>query len=383
MNKRILGLLFVTLFVIMVGFSVLFPVEAFYIQSFGASARSMGILIMLFSLGQFSFSPLWGRLSDRIGRRPVIMIGLAGYGIATLLFGLSTQLWQLFATRVLAGVLSAAALPTAMAVIADSTDEEHRARGMGLLGAAFGLGVIFGPALGGVLGQHNLSLPYYVTAALACANLVWVYFSLPESLPPERRGARTHQESLWKNFRRATSVLYLLSLLASISLAGLETTFGFMAAERLGLEPQQVGWLFMIMGIAGAAVQGGLIGPLKRRFGERRLIPLGLAISAAGFAWTAFAWSPLAAALSISVFSVGNGLVRPSNLSLVTRRSITGHGGAVGLLSSFDSMGRIVGPAVAGRLYEVRDSYPFLVGAVLSLVAAALFLGLDREDGRA
>lgn len=385
MNKRVLGLLFITLFIVMLGFSILFPVEAFYIKKFGASATAMGVLMMLYSLGQFLFSPVWGRLSDRIGRKPVMMIGLAGYALAMLLFGLSTQLWHLFAARALAGILSSATLPTAMAVIADSTDEQSRARGMGFLGAAFGLGVIFGPAIGGILGKHYLSLPYFLTAALALVNLLWVAAALPETHPPERRGAKQQQPgSRWAAFDRAIGALYFLSFIVSFSLSGLETTFGFLAADRLGLSPDRVGYIFVAMGITGATVQGGLIGPLRRRFGEENLIQVGLLISAVGFAWTAVAATPVTAALAISVFAAGNGIVRPSNVSLITRRAKVGHGTAIGLLDSFDSMGRILGPLVGGVLYHIRDYLPFGLGAGLTLAAAAIFLVLyDRREARA
>lgn len=379
MNKRVLGLLFVTLFLVMVGFSVLFPVEAYYVKAFGATAREMGWLIMLYSLGQFLFSPLWGKLSDRVGRRPVLMLGLAGFSISMLLFGLSTQLWHLFVTRALAGILSAATLPTAMSVIADSTDDEHRARGMGFLGAAFGLGVIFGPALGGWLGRTDLSLPYFVTAGLALANLIWVYAALPETLPPGRRGRAEPAEPLRNALRPAIATHYFLSLLVSFALANLETTFGFLAADRLGLDPGQTGLLFVIMGIAGAVVQGGLIGRLKARFGESRLILAGLLISAGGLAGTGLVRSPLQAAFAVTFFSVGNGLIRPANIALITRKSSAGYGRAIGLLGSFDSMGRILGPLAAGYLYAVRDLLPFALGSGLCLLGFLLYLSLNRD----
>ncbi len=378
MNKRVLGLLFITLFLVMMGFSILFPVEAYYIESFGASSRAMGVLVTLYSLGQFVFSPVWGRLSDRIGRKPVLMLGIAGYAISMALFGAGTQLWHLFAARILAGSLSSATLPTAMAMIADSTDEQSRAKGMGFLGAAFGLGVIFGPAIGGVLSHRSLGLPYFVTAGLALVNLLFVFTSLPETLPPEKRGARAAEGSRWAAFTRDLSALYFISFIVSFSLAGLETTFGFLAAHRLKLQPAQVSYLFVVMGIAGVIVQGGLIGPLKRRFGEARLIPVGLLISAAGYAWTAVAATPVGAALALAVFAAGNGLVRPSNVSLITRRATVGHGLAIGLLDSFDSMGRILGPLTGGLLYAVGQSLPFSVGAMLTLTAALLFIGVYR-----
>ncbi|MFZ5825688.1 MAG: MFS transporter [Bacillota bacterium] len=385
MNRKVLGLLFVTLFIVMLGFSILFPIEAYYIKSFGADERSMGIIITLYSLMQFIFSPLWGRLSDRVGRKPVMMIGLAGYAVSMALFGAATQLWHLFAARALAGVLSSATLPTAMAVIADSTDEQNRTRGMGFLGAAFGLGVIFGPVLGGILGVRALWLPYFVTAGLAAVNLLFVLLLLPESLPPEKRQRREAQpKSRWAAFDRAIGALYFLSFIVSFSLAGLEATFGFLAANRLRLEPNEVAYIFVLMGITGAVVQGGLIGRLKRRFGEVTLMQSGLLISALGFAIVAVAQQPWSAAVGLSVFAGGNGLIRPSNASLISRKARVGQGLAIGLLDSFDSMGRILGPIAGGLLFYVADYLPFALGAALTLASSIFFTvlyGGGREPG--
>lgn len=385
MNRKVLGLLFVTLFIVMLGFSILFPIEAYYIKSFGADERSMGLIITLYSLMQFLFSPVWGRLSDRIGRKPVIMIGLAGYAVSMALFGSATQLWHLFATRALAGILSSATLPTAMAVIADSTDEQNRTRGMGFLGAAFGLGVIFGPVLGGLLGVRALWLPYLVTAGLAALNLLFVLVMLPESLPPEKRGSRDLQpKSRWAAFNRTIGALYFLSFIVSFSLAGLEATFGFLAVDRLKLEPDQVAYIFVLMGITGAVVQGGLIGRLTKRFGEVSLMQVGLLISALGFTLVALAQQPWAAGLGLSVFAGGNGLIRPSNASLISRKAQVGQGLAIGLLDSFDSMGRILGPIAGGLLFYMADYLPFALGAVLTLassLAFTLLYGRGRVPG--
>jgi DHA1 family multidrug resistance protein-like MFS transporter len=373
-NRKVLGLLFVTLFIVMLGFSILFPVEAYYIKSFGADERSMGVIITLYSLMQFIFSPIWGRLSDRIGRKPVIMIGLAGYAISMALFGASTHLWHLYVARALAGTLSSATLPTAMAVVADATDAEHRTRGMGFLGAAFGLGVIFGPALGGMLSERGLWLPYFVTAGLAALNLLFVALLLPESLPPEKRGRKeAAPASRWAAFHRAIAALYFLSFIVSFSLAGLESTFGFLAADRLGLAARQVSYMFVLMGITGAFVQGYLIGKVTKRCGEVRAMQAGLLISSLGFAIIALSHQAWLSTLGLAVFAGGNGMIRPSNASLISRRAKVGQGLAIGLLDSFDSMGRILGPIVGGLLFYRSDALPFALGAVLTLLSALVF----------
>ena len=376
MQRRILGLLFTVLFLVMIGFSILFPVEPYYIQMFGATSATMGWLTASFSLAQFVFSPLWGRLSDRIGRRPVMMIGLLGYAVSMTLFALARSIPHLFFARSLAGILSSATLPTAMAVISDTTSEDERAKGMGLLGAAFGLGAIFGPFVGGVLGDVGIRLPFFVTAALSLVTLLLVWWMLPESLRPENRKASAEPISRLQAFQPDTSWLYAVAFLTTFSLAGLETAFPFFAYDRLGSTTRSVGYIFAVMGIAGAIVQGGLIGPIRKRIGEERMIPLGLLISAVALVMIALSHHAVAGAAALSLFAAGNGLIRPANVSLITRRTKVGHGLAVGVYDSMDALGRVLGPIAGGTLYVLRDSLPFLGAAAVTLLACLLFMSV-------
>jgi MFS transporter, DHA1 family, multidrug resistance protein len=376
-QRRILGILFAVLFIVMLGFSILFPVEPYYARTFGATSRTMGWLMASYSLAQFVFSPIWGRLSDRVGRKPIMMLGLAGYAISMTLMGMAQGLSGLFLARILAGVLSSATLPTAMAVIADSTSPEERAKGMGILGAAFGLGVIFGPFLGGVLGHVRITLPFFVSAGLALLTLGFVATALPESL--HLRGKEAGERpggSRWAAFNRETVGLYLMALVVTFSLAGLETSFPFLAADRLGLGERSVGYVYAVMGFVAALVQGGLVGRLKKLIGEERMIPAGLFVSALGMAGIALSHTPLMATIALSLFGAGNGLIRPANASLISQRAKVGHGLAIGLLDSMDSMGRILGPIAGGALYLMKDSLPFVSGATLNVLALVSFLVL-------
>lgn len=374
MQNRILGLLFVVLFLVMIGFSILFPIEPHYITLFGATSATMGWLTASFSLGQFIFSPLWGRLSDRIGRKPVMMIGLLGYGVAMFLFALGQTIPHLFIARSLSGVLSAATLPTAMAVIADTTSAEERTKGMGLLGAAFGLGAIFGPFLGGVLGDVSIRMPFFVTAGLSVVTLLFVWRMLPESLRPEDRAVVRERVSRLKAFQPDTLWLYAVAFLATFSLAGLETAFPFLAYDKLGSTTRTVGYVFAVMGVAGSIVQGGLVGPIRKRIGEARMISVGLLISAVALAWMAFAPSVVAATAALALFAAGHGLIRPANASLVSQRARVGQGLAIGMYDSMDALGRVLGPIVGGTLYLVRDSWPFLSSSAVNVLAFALFI---------
>ena len=375
MNRRILGILFFVLFIVMIGFAVLFPVEPYYIRHFGATSRTMGWLIATFSIAQFIFSPIWGTLSDRVGRKPIMMIGLVGYSVGMTFFGLAQSLPMLFVARTLTGVLSAATLPTAMAMIADSTTKEDRAKGMGVLGAAFGLGAIFGPVVGGILGSYWIQLPYFAAAGLSLITLALVFTILPETLPKEGSdvGASRQLSKRLQAWNANTMPLYLLALLVTFSLAALETAFPFLAADRFGLTERSVGFVYAVMGITGALVQGGLVGRVKQWIGEEKMILAGLLISAVGMAIIAGSATALIATVGISVFAAGHGLIRPANSSLVSQRAGVGHGLAIGMLDSMDSLGRVLGPVVGGILYYTRGDLPFTLGAAVNIFGLAAF----------
>jgi multidrug resistance protein len=373
-QKVALGLLFGVLLLVMMGFSVLFPIEASYIRHFGADVDTMGWIVGVYSLMQFIFAPLWGQLSDRIGRRPVLMAGLVGYVIAQVWFGMASQIWMLFAARMLGGVLSAATMPTAMAYISDITPPEERAKGMGILGAAFGLGVIFGPGLGGSLGQISLSLPFFVSAGLAALALGGVLAFLPESLPAGKRSVphETKRVSRWSAFSSELAALYGVTLALSLGIVGLEVTFSFFAQDRLHLNPQNVGWIFVTMGIVGSFVQGFLVGKLTKRWGEVRMTLVGLSVGVLGMIGVALSSNMAGAIVAICLLSIGTGIARPANSSLISRRATVGQGVAIGLMDSFDSLGRIIGPLLGGYLYKVGTGMPYFSGALLLGVALAL-----------
>ena len=186
-NQRNLIVLAVTMIVIMLGFGMVMPIMPFYIDRLGAIGRDLGWLVAVYSMMQLIFAPVWGSVSDRVGRKPVLMLGIVGYAVFLILFGLATRLWMLFLARSLAGILSSATYPSMMAFISDSTTPEGRGGGMGKLGAAMGLGVILGPGLGGWLAGDSLALPFFIAAGLALVTLALVAIFLPESLPPSAR----------------------------------------------------------------------------------------------------------------------------------------------------------------------------------------------------
>ncbi|MEW8970968.1 MAG: MFS transporter [Mesobacillus sp.] len=373
-TKKALPILFLVMFLVMVGFGIIIPVIPFYAEEIGATPTQLGLLMAVYSLMQFIFAPMWGRISDRIGRKPVIMIGILGLSLSFFLMALSTELWMLFAARIIGGFLSSANMPTVMAYVADITSEEDRGKGMGIIGASVGLGFIFGPAIGGIFSQSSLNTPFYLAGATSLVTFLFVTFVLKESLSPEQRSSQEKERtSLLKALNGPLSMLFLLQLFVSLSLAGLEATFAYFAAEKAGLGSVELGYIFMIMGLAGAIVQGGLVGRMTKTLGEGKVIQLGIVISAAGFGLILLTEGFGSAALFLTIFGIGNGLIRPSVSSLLTKKSTTGHGGTTGLLSSFDSLGRIIGPPLGGWLFSIAIGMPYISGIVLSLVALILY----------
>lgn len=370
-------ILFGILFLVMMGFGIIIPIMPYYAKDLGGE-RWWGIIVASYSAMQFFFSPFWGHLSDRIGRKPVIMIGLTGYALSFVLNGLAQSVAMLFIARTLAGILSSATLPTAMAVVADITRPEQRAGRMGVLGAAMGLGMIFGPGIGGFLrAASNIHFPFFFSAGLALVNLALVFTLLPET----RKGgdpARAHR--VLGNLQGALAgplrPLYLTTFVLTFATAGLETTFAYLLADRLHLATAelQMAEVFVAMGLITVLVQGGLISPLIKRFGEERVMQAGLLASAAGFAAIIATHSLAGAIVYGGIYGVGTALVRPSVTALISRRATVGQGVAIGSMDSFDSLGRITGPVIANWSYHaVGSAAPYVVGALVNLGAMGYY----------
>ncbi|MFB6467326.1 MFS transporter [Cytobacillus sp. Hz8] len=374
-TKKALPILFLVMFLVMVGFGIIIPVLPFYAEKIGANPTELGLLMSIYSFMQLLFAPIWGRVSDRIGRKPVIMVGIIGLSLSFFLMSISTNLWMLFIARIIGGSLSAANMPTVMAYVADITTPENRAKGMGMIGAATGLGFIFGPAIGGVFSKINLNTPFYIAATSSLITFFLVMILLKESLPIEERGKQKESEtSIWDVFKTSLSVLFILQLFISISLSGLESTFAYFGAKKAGLDTVNLGYIFMIMGLGSAFVQGGLIGKLSKKFGDGAVIKGGIIVSAIGFALILLVNSFTTAAIFLTIFGLGNGVIRPAVSSLLTKESHSGHGSITGFLSSFDSLGRIIGPTLGGWLFSISAGLPYISGIILSVIAFILYM---------
>ncbi|ARK32857.1 MFS transporter [Halalkalibacter krulwichiae] len=374
-SKKALPILFATMFLVMVGFGIIIPVMPFYAEEIGASPTQLGLLMAVYSVMQLIFAPMWGRISDRIGRKPIIMIGIFGLALSFFLTAIATSLSMLFIARVVGGFFSSANMPTVMAYVADITTDEDRGKGMGLIGASVGLGFIFGPAIGGIFSQSSLSTPFYLAGFSSLITFFLVLFVLQESMTPEQRNNQSRKRlPLRDAMKGPVSILFFLQLFVSLSLSGLEATFAYFAYAKAGLGSVELGYIFMIMGFAGALVQGGLVGRLTKKYGEGPVIQIGIAISALGFFLILFINSFTTAAIFLTIFGIGNGFIRPSVSSLLTKKAKTGYGSTTGLLSSFDSLGRIIGPPLGGIFFSIAVGLPYIFGIILSAFAFLLYV---------
>ncbi len=372
------AILFVTVFIHLLGFGIIIPLLPYYAETYGATGLTVGLLTTSFSFCQFLFAPLWGRLSDRIGRRPVLIVSLFVTGVSYLIYAAADSLALLFLSRMLAGV-AGAVLSTAQAYVADTTTPENRTKGMGLIGAAFGMGFIFGPALGGVLSRWGFAVPAYASAALALTAAVFAFFRLPESLPPEvraetaarRRPVATLREAL---ARPVVGTVLGLFFTATICFAGMEAILALFSQRYFGWGPHQIGYLFAYVGVVAAVMQAGIVGRLVRRFGERALVRAGLGLMGLAFVGAGLV-PPLALfLLAMGMIAVASGMLSPSLSGLISLATPADEqGGILGIYQSLGSLARAVGPFLGGLVFDVvSPGAPlWMAGIVLGLAALA------------
>ncbi len=378
-QKSNIGILFFTMIVVMIGFGIIIPILPFYVDSYAAEFNmgglAMGFLIAIYSVMQLIFSPIWGQLSERYGRKPILMVGVAGAAFSMLLFGLSTNLWMLFIARALGGILSAATGPAAMAYISDSTTRENRSGGMGAVGAAQGIGMVIGPGIGGWLSDKiSLQAPFFLAAGLSLISLLLIFFLLPESFPQEQR-AVTENKIKGLQLRPMINAiigplgfLFFLAFLMNFGLTSFEGIFALFAKARFNYTSKDVGIILMIVGVVSALVQGLLTGPTTRRWGESRVILASLLASAAGFILILIPTEFFPFLLAVTFFVTSNAMLRPAGATMIANRTAD-QGTMMGLNNSFMSLGRIAGPLWAGFLFDHNLNYPYLSSAFIMIIS--------------
>lgn len=388
-NLKPLMVAFFTMFMDLLGFGIIIPIQPFYAESFGATATVVTLLGATYSVMQFLFASFWGRMSDRIGRRPIILFSVFISAIGHFCFALAPTLFLLFAARALSG-FGNANLGTAQAVVADVTTKENRSKGMGLIGVAFGLGFLLGPAIGGILGAYGPTVPLFAAGILATLNFFFALFFLPETKTTD--STPTSRKLLpIETYRAAAKFPYVQNLLV-ISLL---YTWGFalmeqditLFIEHIWVKPtadmptdvrikeasKLTAYFLVVIGFTAVVIQGGLIGKLTKKYGEAQLIKVGLLIvsSAVFFIPIIGASGHYWLMLVLAVWmAIGSGILNPSKSALLSKLvPDSRQGEMLGLNQSLSSLGRVLGPLIAGALFEFNTAIPFVTGALILLLA--------------
>jgi len=392
-RKRTLLTVFLIVFIDLMGFGIVIPLLPLYGDQYHPSPVMFGLLMATYSLMQFIFAPVLGRFSDHFGRKPILLVSLAGTVAGYILFGFQDSLLLLFLARAVNGI-AGANVATAQAVIADVTKPEERAKGMGLVGAAFGLGFILGPAIGGAANQYfGQRAPGFFAAGLSALALILTAFALPETWPTERRGASVRASRGWFSFKRLGEALrhpqigliLVIFFFTTFAFANFESTFALFLNRRLNLDMAHVMYFFVFVGVLAAFIQGGLIGRLVKRFGERKLILTGALLLVPGYILVLMAQSVAQLMVFLVFLALGAGFTSPALSSLVSRLSTAEEqGGILGIYQSVASLARITGPFWGIFAFkEFGENIPYITAAGVSCVVVALAWIVLRRERRA
>jgi len=399
MNKMLRSPLFLmalTIFIDFAGFGLILPLLPFWAEHLGANPTEVGLILTIYALAQFIFTPILGSLSDRFGRKPIIIASLLIEAFSLALTGFAGSLVVLLIARFIGGI-GASNIGSAQAVVADVTPPEGRARGMGMIGAAIGLGFVVGPAIGGLLSPIGPAVPFMVAMVVAIINALLVMLFLPET-HKVREVSKTNSADkqqkgvlpagLGELLRNSTlSRLIVINLLFTIAFTAMEAVFALFSQHMFGWTAKENGYIFTYVGLIIVLMQGGLVGQLVKRFGERKLLIAGLLMLSIGLALLPFSSTLAFMLVALGILSAGNGAVTPTSsalLSLTSSREAQGK--VLGLAQGIAGLGRIIGPLFAGSIYTlVGPGAPFLVGSVLTIIAMlialpAMPLSLKRSE---
>jgi multidrug resistance protein len=371
------GTIWTTVALDLVGFGLVLPILPLYAERYHASPTTIGLLVASFSVAQLALSPVWGRVSDRIGRKPVLLVSLAGTCVGGLLTGLAGSLWVLFLARALDGA-SGASVSVAQAAVTDVAAPDQRARLLGLLGAAFGVGFVVGPALGSLAALGGPRVPFVLAGVLAGANALVASRRLPETHPFPQSRRHRQRRGEWR--RRGLPALLLVAFLTLVAFSAFEATFSLLGQRRLGLGLSSSAAVFTVIGLLIVVVQVGLVHPVVHRLGERGALRLGLVLDAVGLAILADMHSFVTLAVAVVALTIGQGLVTPTLAAIVAGRvPAERRGGALGVQQAAGGLARVVGPVVGGVTFaRLSPSAPYLIGAGLALLAVGV-LAAQRD----
>lgn len=387
-QKQPLFFLYLTIFVNIVGFGMVFPLLPFYAKEFQASETTIGFLAASFAVGEFFFAPLWGRLSDRFGRKPVILISLLGISFAFAAFAIANSLLWLFISRFLQGVFSSAAFTAASAYVVDMTTKEERISGLSRLGASLATGFIFGPAIGGVLSSINHQLPFFIASALTIFNLISVKIFLKESLKEKEEKLVLKEgflniKAMYHGLQGKLGTLFIFIFIWSYALSNNQVAVPLFGTEVLQVSMVLIGIFFSLQGLTSGTVQWFLLSKIVSRFGEHKIALLGLTIMMVSLFLLPFSQAAAVMAILMIGFSFGSAITRPTIQTLISKYTHEGQGTTMGIASAFESSGRIVGPIIGGGLYSTFGFHsPFAVSAIIILITLIVVVQIKgfRED---
>jgi MFS transporter, DHA1 family, tetracycline resistance protein len=379
---RPLAIIFLTIFVNLVGFGIIIPLLPFYAETFGASPLMIGLLFAIFSVCQLVAAPALGDLSDRYGRRPVLVFSLAGTVISFVMMALAHSLAMLFLARIVDG-LSGGNISTARAYVADVTEPKDRARAYGLIGAAFGLGFIFGPALSGILAKISYTAPIWAAAALTLVATIMAWLWLPETIHRAQAGTGNPFRFLIPLLRRErVGRMLAIDFIYWFAFSIFQTTFALFAAQRFGFDAPRTGYFLAGFGVLGAVIQGGMIRPIVRRFGDKPTFMLGLVFGAVGLVGSAIAPTVWLFSLALVPLAFGIGFGHPTVSSLVSKVAQRDEQGRVqGAASAVESLGRTVGPVWGNAsLQQFSVGTPYISAACFLLLTLLMTIGYHVID---
>jgi len=380
-SRATLPTLFSIIIVDLISFGVVMPILPFYAEKYGASPTDLGLLLAIHAALQFVCAPIWGRLSDRIGRRPIMLGTVAGTALAMLALALAPSLPWLFVARALSGVF-AANISVATAYLTDVTEPDERTRWMGMVGASFGIGFLLGPAIGGILAPRGLAVPLFVAAGLAGLNFIYAAIVLKEPARHEL-GAQAGIGRLEVLRNPAIARLTAVNLFFSLAVTQLEAMFAFFMLERFGYGAPQVAWILVAMALVMGLIQGGGMRRLAERFGERQLLLTGLALMCIGIGSVPIPGSVSVLMLPLMLSAVGRAIAQPPMMSWVsTLAGERERGSVMGTFQSAASLARVLGPVVAGLAFEVSDAWPFRLASALLVCALAVGLTVKAAQPR-
>ena len=376
-NKAALYILMFNMFIAMGSIGLIIPVMPEYLKIFGAAGQVLGMLIATFALAQFVFSPIAGNLSDQYGRKNLIVFGLIVTGLGQVAFGLSTEIWMLFIARFLGGLGSAFIVPPIMAFVADVTTYEERGKGMGMLGAAMSLGFMIGPGIGGFLSKVSLQFPFYIAGAAAIIAAILSVVLLPNTKPSAAQKAQK-QDNLVRQMVRSVKMPYfvmlIIMLVFSFGIANFQTTLSLFVTEKFNYTPTDIAILLTVGGAVGVVVQMFIITPLFKRYGEMKVVLVNLLIASISIYLILYVSGFALMLVVATIFSTATTLIRPAVNTLISKLADSEQGLAAGLNNAYMSLGNMIGPALAGVLFDWNMDSPYILGAIILFACFLLAL---------